>query len=175
MTTIIGVDPSMAATGLAVWRNERAYCDTLTTSPRAGTVIRWREILQRVWSQVDGPTVMVVETLPVGHTGVSNLLIERAGLLALLQYGASSRDIPFALVNPTTLKMYATGKGNASKADMLAAARDDRADVRNDNEADAYWCATMALDHYRYGRTLRSIPRQAEALRRVEWPIWIWQ
>lgn len=64
--------------------------------------------------------------------------------------------IPVALINPTTLKMFACGKGSADKTEMIAAANRHRyatmprtfyADITDDNEADAWWLRAMGLWH----------------------------
>lgn len=63
------------------------------------------------------------------------------GMLATLQAWAEHRSIPYHGVNVSTLKKFATGKGNAKKPDMIAAARlkFDRPDLKqsDDDEADA--------------------------------------
>lgn len=175
----MGVDPSMTATGVAVLRNGITYTLTATSPSTEDAVTRWRRILAKVWREVDGSTLMVVETLPVGPIKESGLLIERAGLLALLQYGADARNVPVALVNPNTLKVFATGKGrDVSKQQMTYAARTDlRQDPRNDNESDALWCLAMGCAHY-----LNPIAnplavhglskKRAGALDVVRWPNW---
>lgn len=67
--------------------------------------------------------------------------------------------IPVALINPSTLKMFACGKGSADKAEMIAAANRHREARRawpgapeirpivDDNEADAWWLRAMGLWH----------------------------
>jgi Holliday junction resolvasome RuvABC endonuclease subunit len=56
------------------------------------------------------------------------------------------RRIPYQGVPVGTVKKYATGRGNADKAAMVAAARAKwpNADIANDNEADARWIAECA-------------------------------
>jgi Holliday junction resolvasome RuvABC endonuclease subunit len=44
-----------------------------------------------------------------------------------------------------TIKKAATGKGNASKADMIAAAKRAGCFTEDDNEADAFWIAKWAV------------------------------
>jgi Holliday junction resolvasome RuvABC endonuclease subunit len=47
-----------------------------------------------------------------------------------------------------TLKKWATGKGNAKKAEMIEAARDHTGlDITDDNEADAVLLALYAAEH----------------------------
>jgi len=65
------------------------------------------------------------------------------GLLATLTAWAERRAIPYAGAPVGTIKRHATGKGNASKADMLAAACARGHAPADDNEADA-----LALLHW---------------------------
>jgi Holliday junction resolvasome RuvABC endonuclease subunit len=175
MTTIIGVDPSMSSTGIAVWRNGLVSSRTVRTSPREGDVLRWRRVLCEVWSQYDGDrsTLLVVEDLPAAFaSSITQGIVARAGLLALLRFGADARMIPLALVHPRTLKAYATGNGNAKKADMFASARGILLDsCANDNEADALWLMAMGLDHYRDGGRNAVVQKSFEALSKVDWPL----
>jgi len=68
------------------------------------------------------------------------------------------------------LKRYATGKGNATKADMrMALFQRAGLDVRDDNAVDAWWLRAMALDHY--GHPLVAMPQtHRQALEKVAWP-----
>lgn len=64
------------------------------------------------------------------------------GLLAMLTAICEQRKIPYAGIPVATIKKIATGKGNADKAFMIAAAKrkwPDQ-DVATDNIADALWC-----------------------------------
>lgn len=178
MTTIMGVDPSMTATGIAVLRNGVTYTLTATSPPDEDAVTRWRRILAKVWREVDGPTLMVVEDLPVGRFDVSAMYVERAGLGALLRYGADARSIPVALVNVATLKVFATGKGRADKHLMTREAlhRYPAISVRNDNEADALWLLAMGCQRY-LNPAVNPLRRpmsakQAASLDVVRWPHW---
>ena len=84
--------------------------------------------------------------------------------LALLGY-------PIAVVPPNVLKVYATGKGNASKAAvMLAAARRyPWADIVDDNTADAMVLYAMGLDWLGY--QMEPVPQKnRDALASVAWP-----
>ena len=78
--------------------------------------------------------------------------------------------IPVVDVPPATLKKYATGRGNAPKDEMIAAAirRFGFAGCDN-NEADAYllWC----LAHHAAGAPVVEVPKvNAEAVSRLPWP-----
>lgn len=180
VTTVIGIDPSLTATGVAVWRNGKTYSFTVRTTPEDSDDVRWGHVLARVWGECGRDrdqahrTFIGIETLAPGMP-MTGKMIERAGLLALLRYGAARRGHPVALVNPSTLKKFATGNGNAAKRAMMNAARlllNERPD--NDNEGDAVWVRTMAL--VRYGvvsaRMLRLTTTQVDTIDVVRWPHW---
>lgn len=78
--------------------------------------------------------------------------------------------IPWCPIGPSTLKKFATGKGNASKEDMLVAAVKRLGyDGSSNDEADALWLRAAALDAY--GIPLVEMPKaQRDALGKVDWP-----
>ena len=59
------------------------------------------------------------------------------GFMAHLTAWCESRKIPYAGVPVGTIKKFATGKGNADKGMMIAAAKVWGFDPKDDNEADA--------------------------------------
>lgn len=59
------------------------------------------------------------------------------GFLAHLTAWCESQAIPYQGVPVGTIKKHATGKGNASKADMIQAAQALGHQPQDDNEADA--------------------------------------
>ena len=59
------------------------------------------------------------------------------GFLAHLTAWCEHHQIPYQGVPVGTIKKHATGKGNASKAEMIAAARARGFNPQDDNEADA--------------------------------------
>ena len=64
-----------------------------------------------------------------------------AAVLACEQEG-----LPWSTAHLAKLKIHATGKGNAKKPDMQAAAEARRGVSRKEDEADAAWAAAFALD-----------------------------
>lgn len=71
------------------------------------------------------------------------------GLLATLTSWCEHHQIPYQGVPVGTIKKYATGKGNASKDEMITAMRRRGHVPTDDNEADAlailHW-ATQSID-----------------------------
>ena len=68
------------------------------------------------------------------------------GLMATLTAWCEGQGIAYAGVPVGTIKKHATGKGNADKAAMLAAARAQGYVPADDNEADALALLHCALD-----------------------------
>ena len=68
------------------------------------------------------------------------------GLMATLTAWAELRGVPYEGVPVGTIKRHATGKGNADKAAMIAAARARGFSPADDNEADAIAILFWALE-----------------------------
>lgn len=83
------------------------------------------------------PDVLVLER--VGHFKSAAAAETVHGLLAIAEGWAYEVGVPVEYLSPMTVKKHATGRGNASKNDMLAAAAQRWPGVRfaDDNEADA--------------------------------------
>ncbi len=71
-----------------------------------------------------------------GHRGV-DAAHAYGGFLATLTAWAEHHQIPYRSVPVGTIKRYATGKGNAPKAAIVAAMQARGFDPTDDNEADA--------------------------------------
>ena len=162
---ILALDLSLTATG---------WCldgETGLIKPKTRGMERLDNILTDVldtWRDRQ-PDVVVIEGYSFGSQGRSVYQIGELGGVVRREFWR--RRIPFIEVPPSTLKKYTTGKGNANKDAMLAAAirRFGFAGVSND-EADAFllWC--MAMDAYGLGQV--TVPKlQRAALDAVEWPV----
>ena len=68
------------------------------------------------------------------------------GLMASLTSWAELRGIPYEGVPVGTIKRHATGKGNANKAAMIAAAKGRGFSPADDNEADAIAILHWAIE-----------------------------
>lgn len=175
MTTIIGVDPSLSSTGLVTWRDGRFYVSTVATGPRDKTEQRHHTIVMRILGMRDpqpGRTLIAMEgRITPGEDAVQTAM-DLAELRGVLNHGAHVAGVPKVDVHPSTLKVYATGNGRASKADMQVAARGrlgEHLHCANDDEADAAWLVAIALDHY--GRALCRLPaKHRVAVGKPPWP-----
>ena len=68
------------------------------------------------------------------------------GLMATLTAWAELRSVPYEGVPVGTIKRFATGKGNANKGAMIAAAQARGFSPADDNEADAIAILSWALE-----------------------------
>lgn len=163
---VVGIDPSLTATGVAHWWGELH-----TYTPRKGLtgVARIRDIRAQLYTCTQSADFVVIEgpaysrQLGAGHH-------EAAGLWWAIVDLVHTRGTPYAVVPPTTLKRYATGKGNATKPDMRVAwLKRTGEDVRDDNAVDAAWLRAMGMNHL--GCPVVEVPNtHRAALGKVAWP-----
>lgn len=146
MTTehIIGLDLSIAATGIATHHTTW----TADTSPRDGDIVdRARLILSHIRYALAGtaqPKTVVAEDYVSGsrHTPSELLLLH-----GIVRWDLQTMRDAIVWVPPATLKKYATGKGNASKVDVIIAARERLGlDSTDDNQADALWLRAIGCE-----------------------------
>jgi crossover junction endodeoxyribonuclease RuvC len=146
---VVGIDLSLTATGIAAVGG----LSTIKSGSSGDTIIdrlvRLGLILEQVRQHVSttpaAVTLVLVEGPSLGQQrqGGEHL---RAGLWWLLMdrlnlWGHHPVDVP-----PATLKKFATGKGNATKADMrMALFQRGGLDVRDDNQVDAWWLRQVGL------------------------------
>lgn len=147
MTNYLGLDLSLTATGWAIITTSGlsdvgTFGDD-TTDHIALRLRRWAGHLNHVIPYSRNVHI-VIEDLPrtVKHGGPALGMVH-----AMFWKTLGERSIPYEAVTtvpPTTLKMYATGKGNASKSLVLVeAVKRLGYDGHDDNEADALWLADL--------------------------------
>jgi hypothetical protein len=170
---VIGIDPSMTATGLCRW-------DGTTSTVKAAAkqkdnrlrVIREAvATVARVRAPFGGPVdLAVVELPPPGLKGVSIPalhMVQAAVRMALMDAG-----VPYAVVNPQYVKAYAGWAKNDKEAMARAAYEMAGVEFADDNQCDAWWLRQMALD--RYGMvplgSVRVAASQRAWLDKVVWP-----
>lgn len=133
-------------------------------------------------SPINGPVpdLAVIEAGAFSRGAQSSAAEYLSALRLMVRHRLWRLDIPFAMVAPTTLKLYTTGSGRASKAEMVAALDERHStdfaavkvkDGRYDR-ADAFALAAMGYD--RVGQPLPMDhpcpePRR-DSLDAVRWP-----
>lgn len=149
---VVGIDPSLTATGLAFDNGQLV----LINLPSKLGDNRLQVIHDKTYELAGSgywkstPTLAVIEDLPQSARMAGKLgMAQGACRMALLAAGASLLAIP-----PATLKKFATGKGNATKAEMIEAWNEfAHAKETDDNRVDAAWLREIG----------RRLMRQAEA------------
>lgn len=121
---------------------------------------RLRYWLDEFW-KLEPPNLEVLYEQVHRHAGAQAAHVY-GGLLAHLQVWCMKRGIVAIPVGVGQIKKFWTGRGNATKDDMIAEARARGFDPSDDNEADA-----LALMHYRIvegpiGETTAAERRKAE-------------
>lgn len=140
---VLAADLSLARTG---------WCDgdtagvikTLSNTPRVQRIEFICDVL--LWQP---PDLLVVEGPSYASRGSATIDLGR--LHGVLEHqardGGTTTMVPFAAVAPSSVKKYATGKGNAGKAEVLTSAvRRLGYDGSDDNVADAMWLHAAVMD-----------------------------
>lgn len=81
---------------------------------------------------------------PAGRNTSS--IIHESRMIGILEEECTLRGIPYKGYSSSEIKRLATGKGNASKKDVLDAALKIHPEIEDDNEADAYWLWRLIND-----------------------------
>lgn len=123
---VAGIDPSFTSTGVVIAcpKGVVDYCNPVTTGRREDTWVerieRAKGIAEEVHAFLDThhPGLVVIEAPALGAISSSHL--DRAGLFSMIVAGC---QVPVACVPPASLKLWATGSGQASKKAMGAAMR----------------------------------------------------
>lgn len=181
MTTVVGLDLSLRATGIAVidhpdqastpnmprlhtvGENGRRNAATLDRAKRLSRTAK--KVLAHVPEQ---PALAVIEGPAfASHHGAAH---ERSGLYWTVIMALGARRIPVAVCPPATLKRYATGTGAADKTQVLDAMRHHwtTAHITNDNESDALALATAGAMRLQWWPP--ETDHHETALAAIEWP-----
>jgi Holliday junction resolvasome RuvABC endonuclease subunit len=165
---VVGADLSLRSTGLgsADWTDAVRTKATMTGHPRLAY------LMQEIGSFLKSADLVVLEGPSYGHAGQGGHE-ELAGLRVMVRHWLWRREIPYAVVPPSTLKLFFAGHGGASKATMRAAA--ERWYGRTfEGPAAADECDGFALAAAGYawlGQPLVDIPeRHRAALAGCQWP-----
>lgn len=126
--------------------------------------LRWMR--DAVLARVAGSELVVIEGYAFGAKGSAVInLGELGGVIRLALADARYRYVE---INPSSVKLFATGKGNAKKDEVLAAAIRKLGYTGHDhNEADAKWMLEMAERAYGHGELTEY---QERAFSKIGWP-----
>jgi len=161
---VVGLDVSLTSTGLA-WPDNRSIAHGVKglTDPKVPAVERGKGLLalaRHLLTLVMGngfPVLVLVEDFPPGRTHFDP---ERGYLWWALVNGLTARGVPVLVVTPATLKKYATGRGNAGKAevaDALVRRLPGFETKGNSDQCDAAWLC--AIGCALLGQPLTDVPQ----------------
>jgi len=159
---VVGLDLSITATGICM-KDGKVVTDKL---PAKYGDRRLKMVADDVAYMCDGVDLAVIEDLPThAHGAGITGMVHGAVRVELLRMG-----VKYALVPPATLKKYATGKGNATKAEMAVALyKRFGLELADDNQVDAFWLRCAGLDALGFAPVV--LPEvQRSVLGKVEWP-----
>lgn len=166
MTTVIGIDPSLTSTGIAT---EDA---TWTFNPRTKGMERLHDILNHVVDtirDVHDPYVVIESYSYASKNSQAHALGELGGVIRLELW---RRRIPYTDIPPTVRAKFATGKGNASKSEVVSAISARTGIIWSgkgaEDECDAWVLQEIGLQHFEQARY--DWPKQnLQALEKIEW------
>lgn len=179
---IMGVDPSIACTGVSLPDGE-----TLAWRPKAPGDERLRELANYLHVAVQGShtDLVVMEDVPSRMIGAAGKVIPM--LHGALRLELFRMSVPYTVLSPATLKKFATGSGSADKTAMaLAALKRLGREYQTSDECDADWLRIAGRMVYGYGELCHTggvvtLPKdQLEALRwagtgkkrhEIVWPV----
>ncbi len=163
MSVILGIDPSLTGTGLArIDTDDVLTIETWTIASKGkadATLAQRCKRLQQIAGTISlyDADLVVIESPSLGQARQGGTL-DRNGLWWLIVDGLYSR--PIVDIAPSTLKVYATGKGNASKGAVIEAATRRYSHVAtdgDDNRCDALVLAAIG-HHLLTGKALVDLP-----------------
>lgn len=176
---IVGLDLSLTSTGVYDPEHAAGVTIKVPIAKNASELQRARRlgtITKRVL-EVCGLTgehyfpradLVVLEGYAFGAKAQREHMGELGGLMKVRLMWAG---VPFVVVPPSKLKMYATGRGNASKEEvLLAVARRAGAEITGNDVADAWVLFQMAAAHYSHPFRVVMPQSHDRALAGVEWP-----
>jgi Holliday junction resolvasome RuvABC endonuclease subunit len=166
---VIGLDLSLRHTGIAYPDGTTLVVDgTKERGPQRWATI-YDTIAMNLWCAGGSLHLAVIEGYAYAAAG--RALFDLCELGGLIRWELHRRAVPWLVVPPTTLKKYATGKGQATKTEMVIAARERLGYTgTDDNEADALWLRAVGLDLL--DEPPCALPKvNRKVLDRLTWPV----
>lgn len=184
---VVGGDISLTASGIA-WPDRAIVhglkrLTKLAPGPREHALNELaNDLAARMWGRDDNesywdrsgpdgyPLLAVLENLPT--SGLAAMSTEKAYVWHELVRALHRHGVPILEVSPATIKKYATGKGNASKAaviDALARRMPWFETLGDDNLCDAAWACAIGCDLL--GAPIVEVPKtHRDALAKLKLP-----
>lgn len=140
----VGLDLSLTSTGVARIGDYQPSIFTVPTNDKHPLGQRLDTIKKALWPATFSADLIVIEDLPTHAKGAG----KTAMVHGLIRWMLWRDDYETIVVTPATLKVLATGKGNAGKEEVLVAAVNRLGYAgHSTDEADALWLAHLGA-HY---------------------------
>jgi crossover junction endodeoxyribonuclease RuvC len=168
---VVGVDPGIAATGVAALAAGRAapaathpsvlWAETVRTSARAPEADRLRTLYRAIRHLLEEPRpeALAVERLMWGRNAPSAMAVARASGVVLL--AAAELGVPVSEYAPLEVKMAVTGNGASGKEEVRRALERLHAVRGMPREPDAADAVAVALCHLYRSPALRETATHA--------------
>ncbi|MET7949250.1 crossover junction endodeoxyribonuclease RuvC [Micromonospora sp. NPDC005324] len=177
---MVALDLSLAATGLAATHDHHGRAGLLARTIHTARTAhgatdmdhkRVHAVLNDVAAAVKcEPHLVLVEWLPQIDHGATALRL--AELHGVVKHWLHVQRIRYVDVRPPELKIWATGKGDANKTQVVERITADYGrlvHIGDDNQADGVALLSMGLAAYGH-LLVRSSSSQSRALANVKWP-----
>ena len=135
---LLGLDISSKATGVAFTSGAHVSTSICLRIPSDDSIARAVNQYRALDGMLKGalPDFAIIEAYAFRARGRAKHMLYEAGTMC--RYALYRRHIPYFVVNPSQLKKFATGFGNAPKPDMIVAAKELMGlETEDDNVADA--------------------------------------
>jgi len=145
---IVGLDIATKTGWCVLVDGECVSWGTLNLTPKKGERegLRYWRLAMLLPEVIEGADLVVIERTYSKGAKTAQVL---KGLAAVALVACEINDIPYEFVDASHLKRWATGKGNAKKPEMIAAALAaiGVTEGMTDDEADAYHLAAYGQAH----------------------------
>lgn len=158
MWRCLGLDLSLSNTGVAVLRDDKAvvHLESIRTTVKDGShIVRDDIIAARIVQlyRLHQPSLIVIEDYAYGQRTYMSALGELGGIVRHELVAASGVPNCWVTFTSTACKKHTTGRGGASKQEMIAAMalyypRPYVSLINDDNVADAMALARMGVDKH---------------------------
>ena len=145
---VIGIDPSLTATGYAVFIDSKLReSGVIKTNVKDTTEKRIEHIRDTIQNKIEHYKLKtsVIEGYSYGSSGRAVFTLGELG--GVLRNHFHRNNIEFTVIPPTVIKRFVTGKGNCKKDLMLLKVyKKFDIEFEDDNECDAYCICRCFLD-----------------------------
>jgi crossover junction endodeoxyribonuclease RuvC len=144
---IIGIDLSLAGTGMCLLRDGGRELRTINTTAKTRTEDRLATIRRAIAQECGCMDAVIIEGLSYGSVGGAQA--ERSALHWMVRVDLYQLGVPYVVVTPMSLKKFVCGTAKAEKSMMIREVfRRWGVEAANDNEADAAALAHLGLVYY---------------------------